>query len=218
MEFVPIEPRHYRRLAEIHAAGMPNAFLPSLGTGFLEELYRAMFGSGAARGAVAVVAGEVVGFCYYTADHATFFRRTLRHGVLRLGARAAAAFMRRPALFLRMLETFRYQQVAEVEGVDAEIYAWAVDPAWRRQRVGWNVLDAAEAMMQAEGIPRYKHTVYEDNDTAIDVYARRGHERIAEFVLYGKRWALYRVDFARRAAGNAPGLAAAPPPNPTGSR
>lgn len=198
MEIVPIEPRHFPRLAQIHASGMPESFLPRLGPSFLEELYAAMFASGAARGVVAAEHGHVVGFCYYTDDHASFFGRTLRQGSVRLAWRILVSFLRRPHLLGRILETTRYEGLSAVTGVSAEIYAWAVDPRWRRQRIGWRLLDAAESMMQAEGIRCYKHTVYEDNGTALDVYARRGHERLAEFEFYGKRWVLYRVDFTSR--------------------
>lgn len=198
MEFVPIAPPHYRRMAELHATGMAGGFLPSLGPRFLEALYGAMFGSGAARGAAAIDGGQVVGFCYYTDDHRGFFRRTLRHASWRLPLWAALGCARRPRLLLWLVETLRYQGRADVPGVSAEIYAWAVDARYRRQRVGWRVVDATEAMMQSEGIRVYQHTVYLDNDQAIDFYAKRGHEGVGRFELYGRTWALYRVDFATR--------------------
>jgi ribosomal protein S18 acetylase RimI-like enzyme len=199
MQFVPIAPAHYRRMAALHAEGMAGGFLPSLGPRFLEALYTAMFGSGAARGAAAIEDdGSVVGFCYYTDDHHAFFARTLRRGSWRLAFWALVGFLRRPRLLLWLIETLRYQGRADVPGVSAEIYAWAVDPAYRRQRLGWAIVDATEAMMQAEGIRVYKHTVYDDNDKAIGFYEQRGHERVGSFELYGRRWALYRVDFATR--------------------
>jgi ribosomal protein S18 acetylase RimI-like enzyme len=198
MDFVPIAPEHYRRMAELHEQGMAGGFLPSLGPTFLRSLYQAMFESGAARGAAAVENGRVMAFCYYTDDHASFFRRTIRHGSWRIPFWAAIGFLRRPRLVMWLLETVRYQGRADIPGVSAEIYAWAVDPACRRQRIGWRVVDATEAMMQAEGIRVYKHTVYDDNDKAIGFYEQRGHELLGHFELYDKRWALYRVDFDRR--------------------
>lgn len=198
MQFVPIAPEHYRRLAQIHAVGMANGFLPSLGVPFLQQLYVAMFGSGAARGIAAIDDGEVIAFCYYTDDHTTFFRRCLRYGSWRLAWRAGLGLLRRPVLVLRLIETLRYGSSAEVPGVAAEIYAWAVDPAYRRQRIGWKVVDATEAMMRAEGIRIYKHAVYEDNDMAIDFYRKRGHVRVGEFRLYEKTWGVYTVDLVGR--------------------
>lgn len=196
MQFVPIEPAHYQRLAQIHAVGMAGGFLPSLGVAFLERLYVAMFASGAARGVAAIDGGEVVGFCYYTDDHHTFFARCLRHSWWPLAWRAGLAMVRRPRLFLRLIETVRYGSAAEVPGVSAEIYAWAVDPSYRRQRIGWSIVDATEDMMRAEGIEIYKHAVYEDNDSALDFYHKRGHVRVGSFELYGKTWGVYTVDIA----------------------
>jgi ribosomal protein S18 acetylase RimI-like enzyme len=185
-------------MAELHCEGMAGGFLPSLGPRFLEALYAAMFGSGAARGAVAIEGGQPIAFCYFTDDHTSFFDRVLRNASWRLPFWAALGCVRRPRLLLWLVETLRYRGRADVPGVSAEIYAWAVDARHRRQRVGWQVLDATEAMMQAEGIRVYQHTVYDDNDTAIDIYAQRGHERVGRFELYGRPWALYRVDFAAR--------------------
>jgi ribosomal protein S18 acetylase RimI-like enzyme len=198
MDFVPIAAQHHGRMAELHHQAMQGGFLPSFGPSFLRALYRSMFGSGAARGIAAVEGGEVMGFVYYTDDHASFFRRTLRHHPLPLLWYAGLGLLRRPRLALQLVETIRYQGRAELPGVAAEIYAWAMDPRQRHKGLGTAAVDAVEAMMQAEGIRVYKHTVYADNDEAIRWYEWRGHELQSHFELYGRRWALYRVDFEKR--------------------
>jgi ribosomal protein S18 acetylase RimI-like enzyme len=198
MDFVPIASQHHRRIAELHYQGMEGGFLPSFGPRFLRALYRSMFGSGAARGIAALDGDRVVGFVYYTDDHASFFRRTLRHRPLPLAGYAAFGMLRRPRLLLQLVETLRYQSRADLPGVSAEIYAWAMDPRYRQKGLGTAAVDAVEAMMQAEGIRVYKHTVYADNDEAIRWYEWRGHELQGHFDLYGRRWALYRVDFEKR--------------------
>jgi len=198
MEFVPIDASHFPRMAKIHAESMSGSFLPSLGKRFLDELYPAMFGSGAARGAVALDDGKVVAFCYYTTDEPSFFQRTLRSSTWRLALWAAVGLVRRPYLIRSLMETVRYRGITDISGVSAEFYAWAVDPAWRGRGVGWRVYDAAEEMMRSEGTCIYKHTVYEDNVHAIELYRQRGNEPVGRFELYGRRWVLYRVDLASR--------------------
>ena len=195
--FVPAEPAHLRRMAEIHASELADGFLPQFGVGFMRMLYSAMFGSQAARGLVALHDGEPVAFSSYTLDHRTFFRRTLWHGSWKLAFYAGLGLLRRPSLLRGIVATLRYDAVADVVGVTAEFHALAVDRRWRNRHLGARLLDATEKRLRAEGVRVYKHTVYADNVTANDLYRRRGHVQVGTFRLYGRAWGVFRVDLGK---------------------
>ncbi len=192
--FTPATSAHCSDIARIHAHELSDGFLPQFGERFLFHLYRAMFASQAARGVVAQIDGQVVGFSCYTTEHATFFRRTLRHASPGLFVEVAKALCRRPRLLKGIVETLRYAKAADVPGVAAEIYAVALDRRWHARHIGLRIFDHTEALLRSEGIRAWKHTVYDDNHVALELYRRRGHVRTGSFRLYGRSWSVFRVD------------------------
>ncbi len=189
---IPMEVRHTRRVAEIHAAALPGDFLPSLGVGFLNVFYRAALESGAAFGFVRETDGQVVGFVLGSVDTGQLFRRVLLRAALHLGWAALPAVLRRPGLLARVAETFLYpQREAAAASAAAELVVIAVDSYLRSQGSGQALVRALDEGFLARDVQAYKVTVLQSNLGANRFYQRLGFCPAGEFSLYGKRWNLY---------------------------
>jgi glycosyltransferase involved in cell wall biosynthesis len=165
-------------MARLHADGMPDAFLPALGLGFLTRLYRALATD---TGAVALVAdggGEVVGMATGVASVGGFYRRfARRHGLA--AALAAAPRLVRPKVLRRLIETVRYpSSSASTLGPlpDAELLSIAVAPASRTGGTGRALADGVLLGLAERGAGDIKVVVGAANEGANRFYAKVGFQ------------------------------------------
>jgi ribosomal protein S18 acetylase RimI-like enzyme len=165
-------------MARLHAEGMPDAFLPALGLGFLTRLYRALATD---TGAVALVAdggGEVVGMATGVASVGGFYRRfARRHGLA--AALAAAPRLVRPRVLRRLIETVRYpSSSASTLGPlpDAELLSIAVAPTSRTGGTGRALADGVLLGLAERGVGEIKVVVGAANEGANRFYARVGFQ------------------------------------------
>ncbi len=94
---------------------------------------------------------------------------------------------RDPELFL-VAETDGRLVGAVLGGFDGRrgmVYHLAVAPAWRRQGVGEQLMQALEARLRALGCTRSYLLVTPENATAIRFYERRGWEQL-DLLVYAK--------------------------------
>jgi ribosomal protein S18 acetylase RimI-like enzyme len=182
---------HAARVADIHARALAGDFLPSLGVGFLTELYRGILGLGLGFGFATLVDNRVAGFVLASEDTSALFRTVLRRRAIPLGLRLAPALLRRPSLVRNIIETFTYPQHESAVPVSAELVVIAVDTAQRGAGIGAALCSALDADFRRRGITRYKVTVNQSNDGANRFYKRQGFELAHAFTLYGRAWNLY---------------------------
>jgi len=163
-------------MARLHADGMPDAFLPTLGRPFLTRLYRAIAADPDAVAMVAEGVDGVAGFAAGVTSVGAFYRRFARgHGPA--AALAAASRLVRPRVAWRLLETVRYPSQADAgDGrlPDAELLSIAVDPAWRVGGTGRALADGVLAGLADRGVGELKVVVGADNLAANRFYARVG--------------------------------------------
>jgi glycosyltransferase involved in cell wall biosynthesis/ribosomal protein S18 acetylase RimI-like enzyme len=164
--------------ARLHADGMPDAFLPTLGLRFLRRLYVALASDPDAVALVAERPDGVVGFAAGVVSVSSFYRRfATRHGAG--AALAAAPRLVRPAVARRLLETVRYP--AQTGGApaglpDAELLAIAVAPAAQTGGTGRALADGVLDGLAARGADQVKVVVGAANDGANRFYARVGFQ------------------------------------------
>jgi glycosyltransferase involved in cell wall biosynthesis/ribosomal protein S18 acetylase RimI-like enzyme len=165
-------------MARLHADGMPDAFLPTLGPRFLRRLYVALAGDPEAVALVAEGPDGVVGFAAGVVSVGGFYRRfAARHGAR--AALAAAPRLVRPATAGRLLETVRYpaQAAGAPAGLpDAELLAIAVAPAARTGGTGRALADGVLDGLAARGAGQVKVVVGAANNGANRFYARVGFQ------------------------------------------
>jgi glycosyltransferase involved in cell wall biosynthesis/ribosomal protein S18 acetylase RimI-like enzyme len=173
-------------MARLHADGMPEAFLPTLGPRFLARLYRAIAADPEAVALVAESVDGVVGFAAGVTSVGAFYRRFARgHGAA--AALAAAPRLVRPAVARRLLETVRYPaQAVGGNGAmpDAELLSIAVEPAFRAGGTGRALADGVLAGLAGRGVDDIKVVVGAANQGANRFYAKVGFREAGQLTVH----------------------------------
>jgi glycosyltransferase involved in cell wall biosynthesis/ribosomal protein S18 acetylase RimI-like enzyme len=182
----PATPADAAAMARLHADGMPDAFLPTLGQRFLARLYRALVTDPEAVALVAEGVDGVVGFAAGVTSVGGFYRRFARgHGPA--AALAAAPRLVRPSVARRLLETVRYP-AAEVAGnghlPDAELLSIAVAPAFRAGGTGRALADGVLAGLAGRGVDDIKVVVGAANQGANRFYAKVGFTEAGQLTVH----------------------------------
>jgi glycosyltransferase involved in cell wall biosynthesis/ribosomal protein S18 acetylase RimI-like enzyme len=182
----PAQVRDAAAMARLHADGMPEAFLPTLGPRFLARLYRALASDPDAVALVAEGVDGVVGFAAGVASVGGFYRRFARaHGPA--AALAAAPRLVRPSVARRLLETVRYPaQEAGGDGPmpDAELLSIAVAPGFRAGGTGRALADGVLAGLAGRGVDDIKVVVGAANKGANRFYAKVGFTEAGQLTVH----------------------------------
>jgi glycosyltransferase involved in cell wall biosynthesis/ribosomal protein S18 acetylase RimI-like enzyme len=177
-------------MARLHADGMPEAFLPTLGPRFLARLYRALAADPEAVALVAEGVDGVVGFAAGVTSVGGFYRRFARaHGPA--AALAAAPRLARPSVARRLLETVRYPaQEPGGDGngdgrlPDAELLSIAVAPGFRAGGTGRALADGVLAGLAGRGVDDIKVVVGAANQGANRFYAKVGFREAGQLTVH----------------------------------
>ena len=156
--------------ARLHATGIQEGFLSSLGPRFLTLLYRRMVRDGRSFLLVAEEDGVVVGYAGATENLSHLYRQFLRHeGVV-------AALVAAPRLFRAWrpaLETLRYPSGGQ-DLPDAELLAIAVSPECRGRGVGRALVTAVNEELTRRGVTNARVVVAATNAAALQLYKASG--------------------------------------------
>jgi ribosomal protein S18 acetylase RimI-like enzyme len=178
-------------MARLHADGMPDAFLPTLGPRFLARLYRALATDPDAVAVVAEGVDGVVGFAAGVTSVGGFYRRFARaHGPG--AALAAAPRLVRPSVARRLLETVRYPaQEPNGNGAngngrlpDAELLSIAVAPGFRTGGTGRALADGVLSGLAGRGVGDIKVVVGAANQGANRFYAKVGFHEAGQLTVH----------------------------------
>ncbi|MBX3011438.1 MAG: GNAT family N-acetyltransferase [Caldilineaceae bacterium] len=199
----PLTVAHAAAAARLHIAGQPNTFLTSLGPAVLTTFYRALPQSPTGFGFTALApaadqAPPVIGFVSATTSTGQLF--------LELGTRHLPAFLppllrrfaQRPGLLLHCIQTVFYPLLqhssqAQPAAHGAELLSIMVEPAWRSQGVGGQLVTHLFESCQARQIDALDVTVAAENRGAQEFYRRHGFRFQQEFQLYGRPMQRYRL-------------------------
>jgi glycosyltransferase involved in cell wall biosynthesis/GNAT superfamily N-acetyltransferase len=181
----PAQVRDAAAMARLHADGMPEAFLPTLGPRFLARLYRALAADPDAVALVAEGVDGVVGFAAGVPSVGGFYRRFARgHGPA--AALAAAPRLVRPGVARRLLETVRYPAAGNGNGPmpDAELLSIAVAPGWRAGGTGRALADGVLDGLAGRGVDDIKVVVGAANQGANRFYAKVGFREAGQLTVH----------------------------------
>jgi glycosyltransferase involved in cell wall biosynthesis/ribosomal protein S18 acetylase RimI-like enzyme len=182
----PAGPGDAAAMARLHTAGMPDAFLPTLGQRFLAQLYRALAADPEAVALVAEAPAGVVGFAAGVTSVRAFYRRFARShwpaAVL-----AAAPRLARPSVLRRLLETARYPTAANQDDgrlPDAELLSIAVASEFRVGGTGRALADGVLAGLAERGADEVKVVVGAANGGANRFYAKVGFQHAGQLTVH----------------------------------
>jgi ribosomal protein S18 acetylase RimI-like enzyme len=215
MKIVTLDPTHAADAARLHIAGQPNTFLTSLGPAVLTPFYRALPQSPTGFGFTAIAPAStrdspiathdpplIIGFISATTSTGQLF--------LQLGTRHLPAFLppllrrfaQRPGLLLHCIQTVFYPLLHQSRAgrydsgttplPAAELLSIMVEPTWRSQGIGAQLLDALVAECEIRRIAMLDVTVAADNAGAQRFYAQHGFTEQHRFRLYGRPMYSYR--------------------------
>ena len=160
-------------IASLHAENIRTGFLPTLGVGFLTNLYHAMI---AFEGSTVIVARDPYGpvaFVAGVSDVGAFYKHFVRTRGVR-SAFSALGPMLRPSSWKRVWETSRYDGDHHETGV--ELLSMAVSAPYQRRGLGRQLVERLLARFEAQGHRRVKVVVGSDNVSARHLYASAGFE------------------------------------------
>jgi glycosyltransferase involved in cell wall biosynthesis/ribosomal protein S18 acetylase RimI-like enzyme len=163
------------RIADLHAAAMPTAFLPSLGTSFLRRFHRGLIAFPDAGCYVAESEAGVIGFVSGAPSTARFARWFVRHHGPAAAVSAIAGLLGSDG-WRGARESLRYA-VRRDEGTDmpdAELIAIAVAPQARGRGAGTMLGQAFLDAMAARGVDEVRVVVGPEFSEAIRLYERLG--------------------------------------------
>jgi ribosomal protein S18 acetylase RimI-like enzyme len=165
------EPRDARLLARMHAEGIDTGFLPRLGVGFLEQLYRQMLASAESVVFVAEDDYAPVGFVAGTTNVDALYREFARDRGFR-AALSASFRLARPSTIRRAWETWRYD--GDHLDTSAELLSMAVADPFRGLGIGKALGTSFLEAMAARDVDRVKVVVGEGNRGALAAYRSMG--------------------------------------------
>jgi glycosyltransferase involved in cell wall biosynthesis/ribosomal protein S18 acetylase RimI-like enzyme len=169
-------------IARLHREGLPDAFLPALGDGFLRHLYRALASDRDGVALVAAAGPRVVGFAAGTVSVRRFYRRFAMTRGIPAALSAAPRLIRGDAL-RRLRETASYPDLVEDEG-DSELLSIAVARSWEGRGIGKLLAKGVVDGLARRGAGRVRVVVGADNERANRFYEGMGFTRRRELAVH----------------------------------
>lgn len=189
-EIRPARPEWVPALARIHAASLPDDFLPSLGADFLERVYypAALASPHAATLAAVEGEGRPLGFVTIAHDSPAFSRDVAAGRTAVLARYALRAALRDP-LHLRKSAAVAWTALwGRPDPLPAEIVFIAVDARARGGGLGKRLVAAAAEHVRARGLRALRTKTLARNQGVIGMYASLGWQVRDRFRLIGKEY------------------------------
>jgi GNAT superfamily N-acetyltransferase len=180
---------HAAALANIHASALPDDFLASLGTRFLQDVYwPATFESANGVNLMAVEDGRPVGFVTIAHDSAAFTRDVMRGRTAELAMSAIRAALRRPTQLIKSAEVLWSVLTSPRDPVDGEIVLIAVDQSHRGKGVGKMLVAAALDYLREQRVTQCRTKTLAANVGVIAMYENLGWHVRDRFRLIGREY------------------------------
>jgi ribosomal protein S18 acetylase RimI-like enzyme len=159
-------------VAQMHAERIGGGFLATLGTRFLERLYRRMVLSERARVFVADDdEDDVAGFVATTRNTNDFYKEFVRRDGLAAATAGAGSILRAPK---QVWETLRYGTGDGHDLPAAEVLAIAVASHAAGRGIGVALLERALEGFRQDGVSAARVVTAVGNDPAVRMYERAG--------------------------------------------
>ncbi len=160
-------------IANLHASNIRTGFLPTLGVGFLTNLYRAMINYQHSHVIVARDPYGPVAFVSGVADVGDFYNHFIRTRGIRAAFSAIGPLLR-PHSWKKVWETSRYDPGHQE--TEVELLSMAVSEPYQRRGLGRRLVDQLLDEFEEQGRFRVKVVVGSENAAAQNLYGAAGFE------------------------------------------
>lgn len=169
-------------VVQIHIRGFPDFFLTFLGPSFLRLLYHNIVVDPEGILLVAEVDGTVAGFVAGVTHQDGFYRRLIRRQKWSFAWAALGAALRRPAIIPRLWRALQRPSDAAESTAGACLMSIAVSPAFQRQGIGKQLVEAFCQELAARGEMAVCLTTDRDhNEAANHFYQRLNFKLVRSF-------------------------------------
>ncbi len=166
-------------IVQVHLRSFPDFFLTFLGPGFLELLYRNIALDSEGILLVAEVDGAVAGFVAGVTRQDGFYRRLIRRQKWSFAWAALGAALRRPAIVPRLWRALRRPSDAAESIAEACLMSIAVSPAFQRQGIGKQLVEAFCQELAARGELTVGLTTDRDHNEATNHFYQQLNFKLA---------------------------------------
>jgi ribosomal protein S18 acetylase RimI-like enzyme len=157
-------------IAELHGKAFPNFFLSSLGSRFLELMYRGIIADPGGVLYVAVEDHRLLGFVAGVEKQEGFYRRLIKQHKWAFAASAFGALARKPSIAPRLCRALRRAEEARQSAAEACLMSIAVCPDEAGRGIGRQLVQAFDRTMGERRIPAYGLTTDADNNERINKF------------------------------------------------
>ena len=190
IQIIPAHNGHFQSVAGLHASGITEGFLSTMGIHFLTVLYRGIARAEGSGVLVALEQDRVLGFIAYARDIKTCYRQVLMSGWPALTfAMVPNAF--NPSIYRKVIETLLYpfkQHDSSPESAvpGAELLSMAVDENARGKGIGRLLIAALDKEMSSMNIDGYNVVTHGIDGRSNAFYLSCGFIKVSEFIHHGK--------------------------------
>lgn len=186
---------HYRAVARLHARGITEGFLSTLGLEFLSRLYAGIDHAPDCGVILAARDGDILGFVSYSKDTRECYRCVIRANWPRL-VWALIPRLFRLSIYRKLGETLSYPRrkrhplteddTDRCAGIRPELLSMAVDESTRGTGVGKALVLQLDDVMSGFGVPGYYVVTHGSDTRSNGFYQSCGFMRTREFFSHGK--------------------------------
>ncbi|MCI8280167.1 MAG: GNAT family N-acetyltransferase [Lachnospiraceae bacterium] len=181
-------------IADIHLQAFEGFFLTFMGKGFLKQMYRSYCEEQSSGLLAAEEDGNLVGFLAYSGDMSALYKYMIKKRVLIFAWFSLGAFLRKPAVFMRLLCAFLKPGESNRKETYMELASIGVSPAVKSKGIGTKLV---EELKQMTDFGTYAYITLEtdanNNEAVNKFYQKNGFRLEREFMTReGRRMNEYR--------------------------
>jgi ribosomal protein S18 acetylase RimI-like enzyme len=190
MNFRKINKNEYRTISAVHLRAFKNFFLTSLGINFLNIYYRCCIKNKEIVALCAVDENDkIVGFCIGCSVSKGFHKRLMKQNFVSFLIQGVILLFTKPMSLARLIGNLEKNTNKDKDdGNYAELLSIAVDPDFKRHRLGKSLLKSFEEELKLKNCKKIVLTTdkYNNNDV-ISFYMKNNYTVFYEFTAYPDR-------------------------------